>query len=181
MQVQEMLKNYKKSKSKIAAAQLEIEQLEALLTQPQQYDIESMNDTIEALALPASALSCMPKSVTHKFNSSTENVVFSYLSEWKREPPKRSEIRNRIGEIRDRIYQLELQVELIDRVLLPALSDKQNYIIHRLYFRGCSWREIQQTYEQDFEYRELKTLKRIRNSALMQMDEMIVEIGKRTL
>lgn len=169
MDIQRLLKSYKITKAKIKIAHLEIEQLTDLLTKQLQHD-ESPVEIIEALSLKCGASNSGGSS--GKISSPVESVALNYLIEWSADPPGRQEIRQRIIDIKSGVYGMELDCQLVESAL-TALTDREKYIIEQLYFEGLSWVKIMEYFEQEFEFREERTLKDYRHRALSKMDEVL--------
>lgn len=169
MDIQGLLKAYKMNRAKIKIAKLEVDQLQELLKGQLLYD-ESHVEVIEAMALKSP--SSEGGSKTHKISQPTESIALSYLVEWSQDPPDRAEIKHRIAQIKSVIYGLDLDVQMVESAL-TALTDREKYIVHQLYFEGLSWARIIEDFEREFEFRDERTLRRYRKEALNRMDKVL--------
>lgn len=173
----QLLRRYKSNKAKIQLYNIEIEGLEEMLSLGMVSVVEDERDCIEGICMKANTYSDMPLYKGTHFRSSTEKAAFSYRDEQLWESEDSFSIRNRIREIKSRMYRLEMEVRQVD-AMLTVLGKMQRFIIEQYYIEGCKWPEIAEQIELNFKQTyALNTLYAWRDKALEKMDSVFLKCG----
>jgi hypothetical protein len=119
--------------------------------------------TIEEICLAAPVISDIPKSVTNKFSSVTENAAIEY-------PERIKELCKMINSI---------SWEIADTSdLMKFLPEDEKFIVELKYLddRENTWKEIIEKYDKKFDISiSLETVKRKKNLALEKIHDMILK------
>jgi len=176
-EIVQLLRRYKSNKAKIQLYNIEIEGLEEMLSAEKYRVIEDERECIEGICLKANAITGMPVYHNSLFSSSTEKAAFTYHEEQIWEPEDSYTLKNRIREIKSRMYRLEMEVRQVD-AMLTVLNREQRFIIEQYYIEGCRWPEIQKQFELNFkQLYTLNTLYAWRDRALEKMDSVFLKCG----
>lgn len=170
MQIQEMLRKHLQKKSELAFRNLDLEEIEQLISYHNLVYIEALGECIEGEAMQAPALSAIPPSVTNKFNSKTENVMLNYNPVHEN---KIDIIQLKIDKanIERQIAPLRREVETVERLLI-SLSDKERFVVDLRYIRSYSVNEIVGQFASKFKYGSKTTIERIEEEAIEKMERI---------
>lgn len=170
MQIQEMLRKHLQKKSELAFRNLDLEEIEQLISYHNLVYIEALGECIEGEAMQAPALSAIPPSVTNKFNSKTENVMLNYNPVHEN---KIDIIQLKIDKanIERQIAPLRREVETVERLLI-SLSDKEKFVVDMRYIRSYNIEETISLFASQFRYGSRGTIENIEREALAKMEKI---------
>lgn len=164
-EIVQLLRRYKSNLAKIQLYNIEIEGLEETLALGKLSAEENENDCIEGLCMKANTITDMPLNKNNLFRSTTENAAGSYRSEMKWESDD-TYCKNKIRELKSRMYRLEIEVRQVD-AMLTVLSREKRFIVEQYYIEGHRWPEVMDQFELNFKQNyTLNTLYAWRDKAL---------------
>ena len=105
--------------------------------------IESKDEIIEGLCNHAPVLSKIPKSITNKFSSATEDAVFNYRYYLQPSELEINAIKQIIKEKSKLVDIYSTQINLVD-YLFEGLSDLEKFILETIYIKGYNQRQAMQ-------------------------------------
>lgn len=147
--VEDMLKQYRSIVSDLEICCSEFVDLEQQLKLHGANDIETADMVIEGLSMSASVITDMPKSVTNKFSSVTENAAMNYLRYLKASPLEIKAINAMLTEKAEQIHRYNKQIRLIDNILL-CLTDTERFVIESVYIRGYNHRQTKELFNKAY-------------------------------
>lgn len=173
-ELKHLLESYTKFKSLIKLKSIRIEEIQKQREYANQEYIEADAVAIEGLSLRAPVLSDIPKSVTNKFNSTTENVAIAYNQD------KHHRNDFDVTDLKCEEYQLQGDIEQLTRdvakvdALIASLGDKHKFVICKYYFQKYNYSDIAKQYSETFRlnYISVNYLKEINAKALRKMVEI---------
>lgn len=139
-EIKELLKQYRPNRTELNERMKQIECLEAMVEYNGIKPNMSEREAIEGMCLGASRLSHIPRSITNKFTSKTENAVFHYENDMSANRFEQNKLLEGISKIRFEIERLEDEITLIEN-LLNSLRDKDKFIVETKYIQGYSTNE----------------------------------------
>lgn len=174
IEIEDMLRNYLKSKSQLEELENKIEKNNVLLKYDGEKYEESEAETIERMALNSPIISDMPKSKTNKTSNKTENIALTYKEKqiYKNKVDK-IKLMNENASYNEKSEPLRDLVGKVDR-MLRALNNEQKLIIKTYYMHEPKWNYVAKTYLDVYnEPRTVGQLKNIRDIGLKTMLEVI--------
>lgn len=157
MNIEEILRDYKRKKSIV----------ETTLARIEQYKIAANNpDAWEKLYVPQYIEIGMPraKSIKSPVEASlmTKELTIGTIKEW-------------IAEDESRIFLLKLEVDQIDKSLI-RLTKHEKYIIECKYFEGLFWKDIEINFNEVYRQKNYITvsgIRKINKEALLKLEEVL--------
>lgn len=172
--IEQMLKEYLKSKSQLEELESKIAKNKVLLKYNGKKFQESEAETIEGMALKAPAISDVPKSKTNKKSNPTEDIALTYKDKLTYiNKADKIKLMNENVLYNEKADPLRDLVGKVDR-MIKALNNEQKLIVQTYYMYEPKWNYVSKTYMEV--YNEPKTvgqLKNIRNVALEIMLDVI--------
>lgn len=173
-EIEEMLKNYLKSKSQLKELESRIEKNKVLLKYDGTKYKESEAEVIRGMALKSPVISDMPKSQTNKKSNPTEDIALSYKD--------KQIYKNKADKIKlmsdNAVYEEKAKPlrDLVEKVntMIESLNNEQKLIIETYYMYEPKWNYVSRTYLDVYnEPRTIAQLKNIRDIGLKTMLEVI--------
>lgn len=118
------------------------------ITMVQMYllNLDDINEEIlESMCLPISVMSDMPKSVTNRINSITENVALNY--------------NQNLTEATKEIHKLNRDIEKVE-IALKRLKDIDRFLINKKWIEDLSWNEVGREFTSHYYYISGRNMKR---------------------
>lgn len=122
---------------------------ETQLLKHEKGEIETREEIIERLSLPASTISDMPKSVTNKFNSATENSALNYLYYLTPSYLELNAIKKSIEENRIVLQKAYEAIKTVENII-ESLSFRDRNILKYCFYEGCTTHEAMKLHAQNF-------------------------------
>lgn len=173
-EIEQMLKEYLKSKSQLEELESKIEKNKVLLKYNGKRFQESEAETIEGMVLKSPVISDMPKSKTNKKSNPTENIALTYKDKLTYiNKADKIKLMNENVSYNEKAEPLRDLVGKVDR-MIKALNNEQKLIVQTYYMYEPKWNYVSKTYMEVYnEPKTINQLKNIRNVALEIMLEVI--------
>lgn len=176
--IEKMLNEYREKKALLCFKERDIEALKQQLEYNNQVYIESDYEAIEGMSMTAAILSDIPKSVTNKFSSVTEETAIG-TNRYGIEKYHTNDFDYEILSIKLKIARLEEEakpyreiVETVD-IAMKVLDAKEKFVIIRKYLRGYTIPEIVTHFAKNYGYGSKNTIERIIEAAILKMDNLL--------
>lgn len=147
--VELMLRTYRENKSDYEITLNELTKLQKQLILAMQGETETKEEVIEGLCIHAPVLSDIPKSVTNKFSSATENAALNYMYYIQ---PSELEIKALKQLIIEKTKVLERHMNNILTVenLLICLTDQERFIVEHRFIKGFTRKQTLLLHNEQF-------------------------------
>jgi hypothetical protein len=143
--IEVLLRQYRENKSDYEICLKELMRLEQQLILHEKGKVESKDEIIEGLCNHAPILSAIPKSITNKFSSMTEDAVMNYRYYLQPSLLEITAINETIKQKSRLLMQYHQQIELVED-LLSALNDQERFIVETIYIKGFNQRQSMQMF-----------------------------------
>jgi DNA-directed RNA polymerase sigma subunit (sigma70/sigma32) len=168
--LEEMLKNHLQKKAELAFRKLDIEEIEQRINYHNLVYVEALEECLEGEVMKAATLSDMPKSITNKFSSSTENAALNYNTVYEN---KVDIVQLKIDKANTerQIAPLQREVDTVE-ALLKCLNDKEKFVIDLHCIRQYTIPETVQRFASEFGYGSQTNVKELKQKALSKMESI---------
>jgi len=172
--IEEMLRKYLRSRSQLEELENKIEKNNILIKFGGTKFEESEAEIIERMALKSPVISDIPKSITNKKSTPTEDIALSYRKKLKHiNEADKIILKNENAIYNEKAEPLRDLVGKVDR-MLKALNNEQKLIIKTYYIYEPKWNYVNNTYFEVYkETRTVNQLKNIRDESIKIMLEVI--------
>jgi hypothetical protein len=177
-EIKELLEKYKQNEAMLKEKEKAYECLREALRLEKGIVKESDIESIEGSCMQSPVLSYLPRSLTNKFSSKTENAVLDnseaiHSTRFTRYATKGLQI------LKFEIAELKDKTSLVLN-LTGALKEKHNFIIVRKYIIGSSTEDSRLAYNEMFIFTlEERQFRRNKSRAIVEMAKMLYELGGR--
>ena len=166
----ELLRTYLEKKAELAFRTLDIEEIEQRIAYHNLVYVETLNECLEGEVMKAPVLSDIPKSVTNKFSSSTENTALNYNTVYENKVDV-LQLKIDKANMERQIAPLRREVETVERLLI-SLNDKEKFVVEMRYIRDYSNNETVMRFASKFGYGSKGTIENIEKEALAKMEKI---------
>lgn len=176
--IKSLLYAYRQNKSELNEMIKAKESLEEQIKYYRQETHDTKDDFIEACGLKASVLSHIPRSITNKFSSITENIALNYQDQMKHKPYDLTPLAQAWIEIKQRINALNDDLQLSDN-LIETLDARKKFVIRHKYILGHTMAEVTILHNETFPIpKEKRSIEDLKSMAEREMARWYMRIKK---